>query len=90
MTSRVSSSARAQRTENDFGGLKQRSKPATGALPDLLGSDPTGSPLTGSEHDQHVPKVLLAHLRAGIDALSAVNIGETGTKKHPGGVPDSA
>ena len=49
MTALVASSASAQATETDFGGLKVRSKPATGTAPaGAFGTPPTGFPLTGS------------------------------------------
>jgi hypothetical protein len=79
-------------TEIDFETEKVRSKPATGAPPaGALGLDPTGSPLTGSEH---APSML--------ERFSSLTC-EPGTtprppsrsarplpKKTPGGVPVEA
>jgi hypothetical protein len=84
MTLLVSSSPRAHMTEIDLEIENVRSKPATGTPPaGALGLDPTGSPLTGSEHAEHVGEVLLAHLRAANHSATVVQIGETVAQKDP-------
>ena len=85
MTALVPSSASAQATETDFGGLKVRSKPATGTAPaGALGTPPTGFPLTGSAMAANMLAMCSSvTARAGLYAPPVVQGREPRAHEHP-------
>ncbi len=85
MTALVASSASAQATETDLGGLKVRSKPATGTAPaGAFGTPPTGFPLTGSAMAANMLAMCSSvTLRAGRYAPPVVEGGQPGAHEHP-------
>ena len=89
MTAFVSASASAQATETDFDGEKQRSKRGDGSLARrrLRGSADRLAAHRVRERHQHQPEVLLGHLRAGLDASPAVEIGEAAAEEPAGRRP---
>ena len=91
MTALVSSSASAQATETDLGGLKVRSKPATGTAP----AGAFGTPLTGfrsrvGHGGEHVGHVLFGDLGVGLYAPPVVQGQSPEPTNTPGGVPEEA